>query len=202
MECDFNLVLEDEVEQQDPLYETVGCQDGKERSTGGVRVAPDVIELLDTDYPDSVLPTDTPSIQGISPFSMVEENEFIVYESADFTDGHKLHGNLWVSIQVNNLGIRSGYDEVDYQPDEVIVGSDPDLYEVDQMALYCPEKDIAAMERLDVEGEIEFIIYDFTKEKIVRNVQFSGLDFYDVPDTILLESLPEEYNPEVVANNI
>lgn len=199
----FDLVLEDEIEHCNPIYRNVGCRDGEERCTGGVRIPPDILDKIDADFPESYLPTDTPAVQGLSPFSMVEENQFAVFESADFTDGHSLHAKLWTSIQVHNLDLLSeGTDKGDDEPAGVFVGSSPERYDVDKMALYCPRLDIAAFERINLGGEPDYIIYDFSADEFTRSIRSSGLDFYDVPDEVLMKILPEEYNPDVVANSL
>lgn len=198
----FEIPSEQGIEQFDPLYHNVLCQDGEERDVGGVRLPPRVLEEISADYPEDVLPVDIPAIEGVSPFELNKFDQLTIYEAVDFTNGHQLHGSLWTAILTENLDLPFGdKTEVDYQASGLLIGSFPEFYDVNQMSLYCPDTELAAMERLDTE-HTEYIIYDFSKESIVRALDFNELDFYDVPDDVLLELLPEKYNSEVVSNTI
>lgn len=203
MSREFGLPNDGNVEFEDSLYERVACQDGVERSTGSVKVTPSVLDALEAEYPKDSLPTDVPSVDTVSPFSLGEEEQFTVYESDNFTEENRLEGALWTAIQTNRLGITSEDEvEIHKEPNGVVVGSFPRFYDVKEMSLYCPELDYAVMEAYNQEGPTKYLIYDFCTDQIEYTINWSRLNFYDVPDEILMEMLPEEYNTGIVSHEI
>lgn len=208
MNREFDLSLEGEIEQCDPLYTRVLCNDGEERATGGVRIPPDVLSELHIEYPEDVLPADVPSLDdGVSPFDISIENECLVYESADFTGGHRLHRQLWTGIHVENLDMVSTSNSMDGEEKGVVKSSEEEYRIKGQTGLYSPQLDMMVLTKMSGDNtkmRPELLVYDMSSDEVgvVQSLGFRDIHFYDVPDTILTRILPEEYNPTVIANNI
>lgn len=166
--------------KDEPIYGSVNCNDATARSVGQVRVSIEVIQGLDVDYPFDVLPNEGLSTAGNDIFRLGEYGMVFHELDLSYTEGIYPWHTQWITIPESEFKYEELYgDTVMYAPKEkMYIGA---VLEEDQ------EKVVKVWdENRDVQATVEGV----------------DVGFFEVPDEVLSELLPEEYNSDLVSQSI
>lgn len=178
--------MNESIEVLEPPLNEIQCKDGEMRDFGGVRIPPTIVGEIPIDYPGDVLPDVAPRFEGEPPFYLGKEGKHRVYQSTS-TDGYYAN-KLWTVVPIE-------FEE--NIPLEYI----PETDEIAPSLLYNPDENISLVER-SIRGNPHLLVYEHDIDGFTETLDIDLVRFFDVPDSILLQLLPDEYNSELVSHTI
>lgn len=167
--------------EDEPLFDGVNCNDACIRTIGQVRLSPDLIQEIDFEYPFDVLPNEGFLSSGRDIFRLGEYG--VLFHELDLSYTGEVYPwrTVWVSIPSTSVEKDNLYgDTVLYSP---------------QQGLYmgmCKERP----ELMDVN------IWDEEDGTSTYTCEKSDIGFFEIPDEVLVEMIPEEYSPNLVSQSI
>jgi hypothetical protein len=173
--------LPDTVDVKDePMYGAINCNDATERSVGQIRMSIEVLRELDVDYPFDVLPNEGLSTAGNDIFRLGEYG--MVFHELDLSYTEEIYPwhTQWISVPDTEFEFEELYgDTVMYAPKE---------------GLY-----IGSILKEDKEKFVN--VWD-TSGDLKATVEGVDVGFFEIPDQVISELLPEQYNSDLVSQSI
>lgn len=172
-----NLRVEDE-----PIFGKVNCNDATMRTVGRVRLSLDLMENLECDYPFDVLPNEGLASSGRGIFHLEEYG--VLFHELDLPYKEEIYPwhTQWISVPTEFV------DRDDLSGNTVVYAPSEGLYI--GMTTLKPDRSESDVEIWNESGDI---IYSCSSYDI-------GL--FEVPDEVLFELLPEEYNSDIASQSI
>lgn len=154
------------------------------RDFGSVRIPPTILEGIPIDFPFDVLPDVAPKFEGESPFHLGLESEYRVYQLVSDLN----YSGLWSSIPIE-------------LEENINFSVFPNTDTLAPTLLYNPTENISLIER-EIDRDIHYLVYDYSQGEFTNTIESGIIRFFDVPDEVLIEIIPDTHTPDIVSQTI
>lgn len=161
----------------EPLFKDVGCNDGAKRSIGRVRLTVDIVKEIETDYPFDVLPNESMSSSGYNTFNLSEYGVISHELDLPHQEGMYPWHTMWITLPVEQVGVEDSYGDT---------------------VLYAPEEDIYC----GLVGSNRDVEFWTESGETIHKCEYEDVGFFEIPDEVLVEVLPEKYNSKLTSQSI